>query len=38
LAEQLIANLTDLLDVKTHLIRDLLLNAFMKMRFKDLLC
>lgn len=32
-----IANLTDLLDIKTQLIRDLLLNAFRKVRFKDLL-
>ena len=37
LTEQRIANLTDLLNIKTHLIRDLLLNAFRKMRFKDLL-
>ncbi|SAE44224.1 Uncharacterised protein [Enterobacter cloacae] len=37
LAEQRIANLTDLLDIKPHLIRDLLLNAFRKVRFKDLL-
>lgn len=37
LAEQRIANLTDLLNIKTHLIRDLFLNAFGKMRFKDLL-
>lgn len=37
LAEQRISNLTDLLDIKTHLIRDLFLNAFRKVRFKDLL-
>lgn len=37
LTEKRIANLTDLLDIKTHLIRDLFLNAFRKMRFKDLL-
>lgn len=37
LAEQRIANLRDLLNIKTHLIRDHFLNAFRKMRFKDLL-
>ncbi|VAU69181.1 Uncharacterised protein [Klebsiella pneumoniae] len=37
LAEQRIANLTDLLNIKTHLIRDLFLNAFRKVRFKNLL-
>ncbi|HDT2079627.1 TPA: hypothetical protein RCG81_005132 [Enterobacter roggenkampii] len=37
LAEQLISNLTDLLDIKNHLIRELFLNAFRKVRFKDLL-
>jgi hypothetical protein len=37
LAEKRIANLTDLLNIKTHLIRDLFLNAFRKVRFKDLL-
>lgn len=37
LTEQRIANLTNLLDIKPHLIRDLFLNAFRKVRFKDLL-
>ena len=37
LAEKRIANLTDLLNIKAHLIRDLFLNAFRKVRFKDLL-
>lgn len=37
LTEQRISNLTNLLDIKTHLISDLFLNAFRKMRFKDLL-
>lgn len=37
LAEQRIANLTDLVDIKSHLICDLFLNAFRKMCFKDLL-
>ncbi len=36
LAEQLISNLTDLLNIKTHLIRDLFLNTFWKVCFKDL--
>lgn len=37
LTEQRIANLTDLLNIKAHLIRNFLLNAFRKMRFKNLL-
>ena len=37
LAEQRVANLTNLLDIKTHLIRNIFLYAFWKMRFKDLL-
>lgn len=37
LAEKRIAYLTDLLDIKAHFIRDLFLNAFRKVRFKDLL-
>ncbi len=37
LTEQRIANLTDLLNIKAHLIRNFLLNTCRKMRFKDLL-
>ena len=37
LTEQRIANLTDLLNIKAHLISELFLNAFRKVRFKDLL-